>query len=34
MPSQPLMAIGNEGLLKELGGKVRKVRRKKAEGRS
>ncbi len=33
MPSQPLMAIGNEGLLKELSGKVRKVRRKKGEGR-
>ncbi|MBI3491808.1 MAG: MerR family transcriptional regulator [Acidobacteria bacterium] len=33
-PAQPLLAIGNEGLLKELSGKVKKVRRKKAEGRS
>ncbi|MBZ5557343.1 MAG: MerR family transcriptional regulator [Acidobacteriia bacterium] len=34
-PAQPLMAIGNEGLLKELIGKVRKIkgRRKKAEGK-
>ena len=32
-PGQPLLAIGNEGLLKEFSGKVRKVRRKKAEGK-
>jgi DNA-binding transcriptional MerR regulator len=28
-PGQPLLAIGNEGLLKELSGKVRKVKRRR-----
>ena len=28
-PAQPLLAVGDEGLLKELGGKVRKRRKKK-----
>jgi len=28
-PGQPLMVIGNEGLLKELGGKVRATRKKR-----
>jgi hypothetical protein len=28
-PTQPLLVIGDEGLLKELGGKVRRRRRKK-----
>ena len=28
-PAQPLLAIGDEGLLKELGGKVRKRKKKK-----
>ena len=28
-PSQPLLVVGNEGLLKELGGKVREKRKKK-----
>ncbi len=31
-PSQPLLVVGNEGLLKELGGKVRKKRKKKLNG--
>jgi DNA-binding transcriptional MerR regulator len=30
-PAQPLLVIGNEGLLKELSGKVRRRRRKKRE---
>jgi DNA-binding transcriptional MerR regulator len=30
-PTQPLLVIGDEGLLKELGGKVRRRRRKKRE---
>lgn len=29
-PAQPLLVLGNEGLLKELGGKVRNAGRKKA----
>jgi hypothetical protein len=29
-PAQPLLVIGNEGLLKELGGKVRRKRKPKA----
>jgi len=29
MPSQPLLVVGNEGLLKELSGKVRRTKRKK-----
>jgi DNA-binding transcriptional MerR regulator len=33
-PRQPLLAIGDEGLLKELRGKVRKKKRKKLEVRS
>jgi DNA-binding transcriptional MerR regulator len=33
-PRQPLLAIGDEGLLKELRGKVRKKKRKKGEVRS
>lgn len=28
-PSQPLLVVGNEGLLKELGGKVREKRKRK-----
>jgi DNA-binding transcriptional MerR regulator len=31
-PTQPLLVIGNEGLLKELSGKVRAKRRKRASG--
>ena len=31
-PAQPLLMIGNEGLLKELGGKVRGKRRKRKKG--
>jgi DNA-binding transcriptional MerR regulator len=31
-PTQPLLVIGNEGLLKELSGKVRAKRRKRAGG--
>jgi DNA-binding transcriptional MerR regulator len=31
-PGQPLLIVGNEGLLKELGGRVRATRRKKATG--
>ena len=30
-PAQPLLVIGNEGLLKELGGKVRRRRKKKGQ---
>ena len=30
-PTQPLLVVGDEGLLKELGGKVRRRRRKKRE---
>jgi DNA-binding transcriptional MerR regulator len=29
-PAQPLLVVGNEGLLKELGGKVRRTRKPKA----
>ena len=32
-PSQPLLAVGNEGLLKELGGKVRRRSKKKRKKR-
>jgi hypothetical protein len=28
-PTEPMLAVGNEGLLKELSGKVRKRRRKR-----
>jgi DNA-binding transcriptional MerR regulator len=31
-PTQPLLVIGNEGLLKELSGKVRAKRKKRASG--
>ena len=27
-PNQPLLVVGNEGLLKQLGGKVRRTKRK------
>ena len=31
-PGQPLLVVGNEGLLKELGGRMRVTRRRKANG--
>ena len=32
-PAQPLLAIGDEGLLKELSGKVKSRKRKKEKGK-